>query len=267
MTGLRLGERVLPLGGVTHVMGVINVSPESKNVHTVAPTVAEAVHMARAYRDLGASIIDLGGQSSHYDNPTIAAAEEISRVVPAIAALVAEGHLVSIDTWKPDVAQAAVEAGAVMVNDTGGLADPEMRRVVAGAGVAAVAVHVEGANPHEVGEVEVRPDKAASTARGFAGLLDELAAAGVDNVVLDPGIALNYRGDYQAYTRLQIEVIQGLSHIRALGRPVLVPIPRKAEEHRVAAYITLALEHGADLIRVHDVAMACDLGRLFGRAP
>jgi dihydropteroate synthase len=267
MTGLRLGDRVLPLGGVTHVMGVINVSPESKNVHTVAPTVVDAITMANGYRELGASLIDLGGQSSHYDNPTIAAAEEISRVVPAISALASEGHLVAIDTWKPEVARAAVEAGAVMVNDTGGLADPEMRRVVAESGVAAVAVHVEAANPHEVGEVEVRPDKAASTARGFALLLAELAAAGIDNVVLDPGIALNYRGDYQAYTRLQVEVIQGLAHIRALGRPVLVPIPRKAEDHRVAAYITLALGHDADLIRVHDVAMACDLARLFGRAP
>ncbi|HET8740405.1 MAG TPA: dihydropteroate synthase, partial [Acidimicrobiia bacterium] len=137
MTDLDLGEHRLPLGGVTHVMGVINVSPDSKNTHTIARSVDEAVLMADRYRKWGASLIDLGGQSSHLDNPTIDAADEISLVVPAIEALVAEEHLVAIDTWKPEVAEAAIDAGAVIVNDTGGLTDPAMRDVVAGAGVAA----------------------------------------------------------------------------------------------------------------------------------
>jgi dihydropteroate synthase len=264
---IRLGDRALPLGEVTHVMGVINTSPDSKNLHTVARSVDEALLMAERYRSWGASLIDLGGQSSHYDNPTIEVADEVSRVVPAIEALAAEGHLVAIDTWKPEVAEAAVTAGAVIVNDTGGLQDPEMRRVVAEGGVAAVAVHVEGANPHDVDEVEVRPDKAEHTAARVAELLTELEALGITNVIIDPGIALNYRGDYKSYTRMQLEVIAGSAHLRSLGRPLLVPIPRKRDGHRVAAYVALALEHGADIIRVHDVAMACDLARLFGRSP
>src|SRR5690606_8237302 len=123
----------------------------------------------------------------------IAAEEEIAWAIPAVEALVAEGHLVSIDTWKPEVAAAAVGAGAVIVNDTGGLADPQMRRVVADTGVAAVAVYVEGANPHDVGAVEIRQDKAERTAAGFARLLDELSGEGIENVSLDPGIALHYR--------------------------------------------------------------------------
>jgi dihydropteroate synthase len=248
-------------------MGVINTSPESKNTHTVARTVDEALLMADRYRKWGATLIDLGGQSSHFDNPTLETADEVSRVVPVIEALAAEGHLVAIDTWKPEVAEAAVTAGAVIVNDTGGLVDPEMRRVVAEADVAAIAVHVEAANPHEVDEVEIRPDKAEHTAARFAELLADLEADGIDNVILDPGIALNYRGDYRAYTRMQLEVIIGSTHLKSLGRPVLIPIPRKRDGHRVAAYIALALEHGADIIRAHDVAMACDLVRLFGRSP
>jgi dihydropteroate synthase len=264
---LDLGERHLPLGGVTHVMGVINVSPDSKNTHTVARSVDEAVLMADRYREWGATLIDLGGQSSHLDNPTIDAADEISLVVPVIEALAAEGHLVAIDTWKPEVAEAAIDAGAVIVNDTGGLADPVMREVVSRSGVAAVAVYVEGAHPHDVGEVEIRDDKAAHTADRFALLLDELAAAGVENVILDPGIALNYRGDYEAYSRMQLQVIAGSENLRRLGRPVLIPIPRKRDGHRLAVYIGLALEHEADIIRVHDVAMASDLVRLFGRTP
>ena len=262
-----LGEVVLPLGGVTHVMGVINVSPDSKNLHTVAHSVDEALLMADRYRGWGATLIDLGGQSSHLDNPTIDEIEEISRVVPVIEALAAEGHLVAIDTWKPDVARAAVEAGAVIVNDTGGLRDPEMKSVVAGAGVAAVAVYVEGANPHEVDEVEIRPDKARHTAAEFARLISVLESEGIRNVILDPGIALSYRSDYEAYTRMQLEVIAGSEELHQLGKPILIPIPRKRDFHRVVAYISLALEHRADIIRVHDVAVACDLSRLFDRLP
>ena len=262
---LRLGDTELPLGEITYVMGVINVSPDSRNTHTVARSVDEAILMADRYRQWGATLIDLGGQSSHYDSPTIEDADEISRVVPVIEALVAEDHLVAIDTWKADVAESAVKAGAVVVNDTGGLIDPAMRELLASTGVAAVAVHVEGKNPHDVGEVEIRDDKAAHTADRFKILIDDLADAGIHNLILDPGIALNYRGDYDAYTRLQLEVISGSEHLRSLGKPVLIPIPRKRDGHRVAAYISLALEHRADIIRAHDVAMACDLAELFGR--
>lgn len=262
---LSLGERELPLGEITYVMGVINVSPDSKNTHTIASSVDEALLMADRYREWGATLIDLGGQSSHLDNPTIAAADEITRVVPAIEAMVAEHHLVAIDTWKPEVAEAALSAGAVIVNDTGGLADPVMRELVATSGVATIAVYVEGENPHEVDEIEIRTDKAEATADVLKALLEELADQGIKNVILDPGIALNYRGDYQAYTRMQLEVIAASEHLHALGKPLLIPIPRKRDGHRVAAYTSLALEHRADIIRVHDVAMACDLARLFGR--
>jgi len=263
---LHLGDTELPLGEVTYVMGVINVSPDSKNTHTIARSVDEALGMADRYRHWGATVIDLGGQSSHIDNPTIASVDETSRVVPVIEALVAEGHLVAIDTWKPDVAEAALTAGAVIVNDTGGLANPMMREVVAAAGVAVVAVYVEGEHPHDVGEIDIQANKAELMSSWFSRLLSELAGTGIENLILDPGIGLNYRGDYEAYTRMQLEVIADSRHLRALGKPLLIPIPRKRDGHRVAAYISLALEHRADIIRVHDVAMACDLARLFGRS-
>ncbi|MEX1124963.1 MAG: dihydropteroate synthase [Acidimicrobiia bacterium] len=266
-SSLELGRVDLPLGDVTHVMGVINVSPDSRNLHTVAHSVDEALLMADRYRRWGATLVDLGGQSSHFDNLTIDEVEEISRVVPVIEALTAENHLVAIDTWKPDVARAAVDAGAVIVNDTGGLRDPEMRSLVAQTGVAAVAVYVEGANPHQVEEVEIRPDKARHTAEELGELIAGLETEGIHKVILDPGIALNYRGDYEAYTRMQLEVISGTDELHRLGKPVLIPIPRKRDFHRVVAYIALALEHRADMIRVHDVAVACDLAKLFGRLP
>lgn len=263
---LDLGARTLPLGGVTHVMGVINVSPDSKNVHTVARSVDEVLLMADRYRQWGASLVDLGGQSSHYDNPTIAEADEISLVVPAIEALVAEDHIVAIDTWKAGVAEAALGAGALIINDTGGLKSSDMRSVVSRFDAAAIAVYIEADNPHEVGGVEIRDDKSESTSRRFETLLGDLAESGITNVILDPGIALNYRGDYESYTRMQLEVITGSAALRRLNKPVLIPIPRKRDFHRVVAYMALALEHKADIIRVHDVAVACDLADLFDRA-
>ena len=263
---IQVGEATLELGERTYVMGVINLSSESKNRDTVVQTPEEALAMADRYRSLGVTLIDVGGQSSHYEALTLDPAEETERVVPVIEALSSDGHLVTVDTWKPEVARAAVVAGAVMVNDTGGLTDSAMRRVVADTGVAAVAVHVEASNPQLVGEMEIRPDKAEQIAQRFQGLLPELEEEGIDQVVLDPGVAVSYRGDYQAYSRMQLEVISGIHHLNALGRPILIPIPRKAELHRTVAYISLALEHGADMIRVHDVGIACDLTQLFGRA-
>jgi dihydropteroate synthase len=266
-SALRLGHVALPLGEVTYVMAVLNVSPDSKNLHTVAASLDEAIVMADRYRDWGAALIDVGGQSSHYDNQTISDEDEIARVAPVIEALADRGHLVSIDTWKPAVARAAVGAGAVLVNDTGGLRGAEMREVVRETGAAAVAVYVEGVDPHQVGEIEISETKAFDTAARFAELVAELAKSGIDNIVLDPGIALNYRGDYQAYTRMQLQVIAESEALKSLGKPLLIPIPRKRDFHRVAAYLTLAYEHGADIVRVHDVALAADLARLFGRMP
>ena len=253
------------MGGITHVMAVINLSPESKNPQSVAPDAHTALEMARRYRDLGATVIDLGGQSSHYDSPTIAESTELARLLPAVELLVGDGFVVSVDTWKVGVARACVEAGAAILNDTGGLADPDMRAVASREGVAAIVMYIEGEHPHAVGEVEIRDDKANLTSAWLGRRLDELARVGVTETIVDPGISINYRGDYAGYTRMQLEVIEGLDALRSLGRPILVPIPRKREDHRVAAYISMALEHGADLIRVHDVAMACDLVELFGR--
>lgn len=247
-------------------MGVVNMSPDSRTRHTVASSADEALRMATGYRNLGATVIDIGGQSSHYENPTIDAELELERLAPAVERLLAEGFYVSVDTWKPLVAEAMVDLGVQMINDTGGLADPDMVALVARSGVAAIVMYIEGANPHDVGAVTIASDKAATTADRLETRLAELAALGIEDVVVDPGIAINYRGDYLAYTRMQLDVIRELGALRRLGRPILVPIPRKDEDHRVAAYITMALEYGADMIRVHDVEMACDLVRLFDRA-
>jgi len=266
VSSMRLLAGELRFGEVTHVMSVINLSPESKNTRTIASSADDALEMARRHRDMGVSIVDLGGQSSHYDNPTIAVTEELDRLVPAVDLLVEDGFIVSVDTWKPEVARVCVDRGAAVVNDTGGLADPDMRAVAATPGVASVVMYIEGSNPHDVGEIEVSDRKGETTAAWLKERLARLAEVGITDTMVDPGISINYRGDYDAYTRMQLEVIRSTAELKATGRPVLVPIPRKREDHRVAAYVTMALEYEADVIRVHDVAEACDLVRLFGRS-
>ena len=262
---LHAGDHTLVFGDVTHVMGVINVSPESKNPHTIAENPADALQLARRYRAWGADLVDVGGQSSHFENATIATSTEIDRVAPVIESLAGDGFIVSIDTWKPEVAQAAVSAGAAIVNDTGGLRNGAMVDLVAETGVAAVAVHIDGDNPHAVGEVSLVDEKAEYTAERFEELMAELPDSVKERLIIDPGIAINYRGDYAAYTRLQLEVIRTSGAFAPLDRPLLIPIPRKRDIHWVSAYVTMALEYGADIIRVHDVAIAADLAHLWGR--
>lgn len=259
------GRRFVFPGDRTYVMGVINMSPESRNQHTVAGSPGEALRMARTYRDSGASIIDLGAQSSHYENVALSVEAELQRLLPALELLVADGFVVAVDTWKPQVAAAAVQAGAGIINDTGGLQDPAMVDVVRSAAVPAVAMYIEGENPLQVEAMEFSDAKAANMATLLGKRLATLAAAGITDVLVDPGLSINYRSDYRRYTLQQMEVIRRLSDLRSLGHPVLIPVPRKQEFGRVMAYATLALEYGADVIRVHDVEAACDLVRLYGR--
>ena len=263
---LLVGDRNLEFdGATTATMGVVNVSPESRNRHTVAATPADAGRMAESHAAAGADLIDLGAQSSHYEEATLTPEEEWRRLAPALRAVLAVGLPVSVDTWKPEVARRAIAEGARLVNDTGGLRDPAMVELLAETGVAGVAMRIDGTDPHRLRPLDTSGDVPGRIFGELALRVESLERAGVTNVVLDPGIAINYPGDYAAYTRVQLDVIRRLGELRRLGRPVLVPIPRKQTLAATLGYVTLALEHGADIIRVHDVAEAVTLVTLLGR--
>jgi len=252
-------------GDCTYVMGVINMSPESNNRQTVADSPASALQLARRYREHGVQVIDIGGQSSHYLSAELPVEVELSRLLPAIELLAGDGFVVSVDTWKPEVARRAIDAGAAIINDTGGMRNAGMVDVAVARDVPVVVTYVEGETPLAVGDLELVDDKASQIAERFVPLLDSLTRRGLTKLILDPGIAINYRSDYGEYTRQQLRVIRQIDAIRKLGHPVLVPIPRKRELSRVMAYVAMSLEYGADMIRVHDPEEACDLVRLFGR--
>jgi dihydropteroate synthase len=251
---------------VVHVMAVVNLSPESRVKQSVVDSPVAALARAREYRELGASIIDLGAQSSHFENRALEPAEEIERLAPALELLVADGFVVSVDTWKPAVARVAAELGAAIVNDTGGLQDPEMREVVRSAGTGAVVMHIEGEHPLAVGDRDLAEGRPEVVARLLRTRVRALRAEGVAGPLLvDPGLSINYRSDYDAYGRLQLATIRSLAVLREAGAPVLIPVPRKAVTHRMLAYLTLSIEYGADVIRVHDVEAATDLVKVLGR--
>jgi dihydropteroate synthase len=259
--------RALEFGpDITHVMAVVNLSPESRVRASVVDSPEAALDRARAYRDLGATIIDLGAQSSHFENRPLAPEEELERLLPALELLVGDGFLVSCDTWKPEVARAAVAAGAAIVNDTGGLRDPRMVELVRDSGVGAVAMHIEGENPLAVGDRALDAGRPEIVADLLATRVADLRRSGITGPLLvDPGLSINYRSDYAAYGQLQLATIRALGVLRTIGEPVLVPVPRKAETHRMLAYLTLSIEYGADVVRVHEVDVACDLVPLLGR--
>ncbi|MEP6624573.1 MAG: hypothetical protein ABJC79_09025, partial [Acidimicrobiia bacterium] len=118
----------------------------------------------------------------------------------------------------------------------------------------------------EVGYRALEAGRPELVAEGLRTRVGQLRAAGVTGPLLvDPGLSINYRSDYEEYGRLQLATIRALDALRSTGEPVLIPVPRKEITHRMLAYLTLSIEYGADVLRVHDVEAACDLVSLLGR--
>ena len=242
------------------VMGIVNASPESFSDGTLVGGLDEQVGRALTMRDAGADLIDVGGESLVTDRPAVRVEEEIERVVPLVERLAGEGVLVSIDTWKADVARAALAAGAAMVNDVSGLRDPAIAEACAAAGAGLVVTH----NP-------AAPKQKTFPAHGdVAGFLGERLSAAValgvgeDRIVLDPGPDL---GKSPAGT---VAALRALPELAALGRPILLALSRKdfigaitgrSPRERLAgtlAAIGHGLDAGGSIVRVHDVPATID---------
>ena len=245
----------------TLVMGILNVTPDSFSDGGQHFAMRAAVERGLQIAEEGADLLDIGGESTRPRSQPVAAEEEWRRIGGVIPAIRRKSAIpISVDTRKPEVARKAIEAGAAFVNDVSGLRDPAMAKLVAETGVGAVIMHMQGepaamqADPHYddvVGEV-----------RAFlARQLESAVAAGVprEAIVLDPGIGFGKTAEHNR------ELLRGLPRIRSLGRPVLVGVSRKsmlAEFHpegdrrRFEASLAaagFAVQHGANIVRVHDV--------------
>ena len=260
---LHAAGRVLELGERPWIMGVVNATPDSFSGAAADGTLEGRVALARSLLADGADLIDIGGESGVTNRPPVSVGEEITRVVPLVERVAGElGALVSVDTYTPAVAEAALAAGAVMVNDTSGLRDPGLADVCARTGAALVVMHTRVA-PKEKG---ADPGRYADVAADVEGFLRERMGVALRHGVAGEQLLLDPGPDFAKTPAQSVAALRALGALHALGRPLLLAISRKdfigaltgrgpgerlggtlaAVDHGVAA--------GAHLLRVHDVA-------------
>ena len=266
---LRIGPRVFTWGARTFVMGVVNVTPDSfsgdglltpgggdaRRPGTRDP-VGAAVALAGRMVAEGADILDVGGESSRPGHARVDAAEEIARVVPVIAAIRAAhpDMPISIDTTKPAVADAALDAGADLVNDVWGVADDDgLSRLAAARGAPIVLMHNRAEARYRSVVAEVVADLERAIERALR------AGVAWESIVVDPGFGFGKAPQHN------LELLRGLDALRLLRRPILLGTSRKstlgrildlpADERLEATLATTALGilAGVDIVRVHDV--------------
>jgi dihydropteroate synthase len=268
---LKLRRHALALGRKTYIMGIVNTTPDSFSDGGTHMTVDAAVeHSWRLVKE-GADIIDIGGESTRPGSAPTPLADEIRRVVPVIEALGKDFPApISVDTYKSEVAEAAIAAGAHMINDISALAmDPRLGEVVAEAGVPIVLMHMKG-RPKDMQEdphYESVVSEVAKFLRAAIARAEEYGILG-ENVLIDPGIGF---GKTCAHN---LELLRRLKELRSLGYPVLLGTSRKSfigrtlglpVEDRVegtAATVALAVASGVDIVRVHDVKYMARVARM-----
>jgi dihydropteroate synthase len=252
------------------VVGILNVTPDSFWDGGRHDAPADALRHGERLIGEGADVLDVGGESTRPGAAAVDAATEIARVIPIIAALqrTFPETLVSVDTVKADVARAALDAGAAIVNDVSGLRlDPDVAEVAAAAGAGLALMHSRGgvAEMAQYAQAGYGDDCVADVVAELGRSAAAALAAGVpaDAIVLDPGLGFAKRTEHS------LALLAGLERIGALGYPVMVGpsrkrfigeaaggLPAEARLPGTIAACVVALVHGARLFRVHDVAQA-----------
>lgn len=272
---MEVGGKILRWGERTWVMAILNITPDSFSgdglLQGEDAWVTASLAQARRFVDAGADILDVGGESTRPGAEQVPVEEELKRVLPVIEALSGEfDTVISIDTYKAEVAQAALDAGANMVNDVWALrADPELAKVVANYDAPLVLMHNRSSWVH----AELRARLGGRyVGVPYENLIEDIkrellesvdiaqdASVGDDRIILDPGIG------FGKTVEQNLELINRLDEIRALGYPLLVGPSRKSfigytldlpPDQRVegtAAAVAVSIVRGADIIRVHDV--------------
>lgn len=246
-------------GSRTYVMGIVNITPDSFSKDGLAQSANPAEAAARQalrFQAEGADIIDIGGESTRPGHTPVNAETEMERILPAIRAIRGVvGLPISVDTYKAEVAQAALEAGADWINDIWGLqADPRMAEVAAKFQAPIVVMHNQEGTVYQslMGDIIAFLEKSIDIA--------EKAGVRREHIIIDPGVGFGKTAGQN------LEVLKCLADLKALGYPILVGTSRKSligkvlqlpEDQRIegtAATVALAIANGADIVRVHDVA-------------
>jgi dihydropteroate synthase len=275
---LRACDRVLELGARPLLMGIVNASPDSFSDGGRYGSLEERVALALELAAAGADIIDIGGESATTGRPPVPVEEELARVVPLVERVCAELErlsagdgasarpVVSVDTYKPAVARAALAAGARLVNDVSGLRDPALARVCAETGAALVVMHTAAAPRERRQDPGLYADVVGEVLSFLRARVAVAVGEGVarEQLLLDPG------PDFAKTPAHTIELLAHLARLHELELPLLMAVSRKdfigaltgrPPRERLAGTLA-ALAHGVDagahVFRVHDVAAAAD---------
>ena len=268
---IRARDTVLDLGSRTLIMGLLNVTPDSFSDGGAFFETARAVERAWRIAEEGADILDVGGESTRPGSQGVSAEEELRRILPVLEALMEKYPLpVSIDTSKSEVGRAALERGAVLVNDITAFGkDPALGEAVSSFGAGVILMHMRG-EPGTMQKLPPSPDILGEIEEWAGRVSDRAQALGVarDRIILDPGIG------FGKTVSQNLQIILNLDRLAAAGFPVLVGTSRKSFIGRIlsdpaadriwgsAAAVAASILSGAHMVRVHDVAAMRDVARV-----
>lgn len=265
---LRHGE--LQFGSRTLVMGIINLTDDSFSGDGLGASVDRAVEQAEQFIAQGADILDVGAESTRPGSEPVEEEQELERVLPVIAGIRRACSIpISVDTSKPAVAREALRAGADIINDVYGLRAPGMIQEAADSGAAVVIMHMLG-TPRDMQRDPQYTDVVGEIRDFLAARIEAAVAGGVPRarIIVDPGFGFGKTVQHN------LEILRRLREFRVLGRPVLIGTSRKSTigavldlpvDQRVfgtAATCALAINNGADILRVHDVQAMVQVARM-----
>ncbi|GGC69275.1 dihydropteroate synthase [Pedobacter quisquiliarum] len=271
-TTLNIGGGLLDLR-TPHVMAILNITPDSFYAASRTASIEEAMKKTAAFLEAGATIIDIGAYSSRPGAADITEQEELDRIVPVVEALVKAfpEAVLSIDTFRPPVAKATVEAGAHIINDiSGGTLDDRMFETVAALNVPYILMHMKG-SPQTMHIEPHYDDVVLEVVDYFSKKVAALRRLGVKDIILDPGFgfAKNRDHSYELLNHLEDLKIFGLSLLVGFSRKSMISKFLKVEPadalNGTTVLNTIALQKGASILRVHDVRAALECIKLVER--
>ncbi len=251
----KCGSLSIEWGKRTYIMGILNVTPDSFSGDGVRNDVGLALEQALRFQNDGADIIDVGGESTRPGSIPVDLDEERRRVIPVVRSLVSKLSIpISVDTYKPRLAEEAIGAGAAMINDIWGLKhDISMASIVSHSNVPVILMH----NQDGVEYSDLIPDVIDSLSKSIEYAID--SGIREENIILDPGIGFGKTPSHN------LQLIRRLGEIKAMGFPVLIGTSRKSTLGLVldlpvddrlegtAATVAISIANGVDIVRVHDV--------------
>lgn len=254
-----LAGRTFAWGERTYVMGIVNVTPDSFSDGGRVAAQDAIAHGLKLLAD-GADVLDVGGESTRPGSQAVSVDEELSRILPVIRALTDRGAVISVDTCKPEVADAALAAGAALLNDITGLRQPAMLEVAARHGVPAIAMHMQG-TPQTMQD-DPRYDDVVAEVRDFLVEAALKARAKGVPVMIDPGPGFGKTVEHNLtllrhLDRLHVEncpTLLATSRKGFIGKVLDLPVEERLEG--TLATLALGVSRGADMVRVHDVKEA-----------